>query len=280
MAQSRNHCFTLNNPVGGELDAIMQWDCAYIIVGEEVGESGTPHLQGYVEWNSAKRLTTLKKLNERVHWEVRRGTAQQAMKYCKKDGAFHERGECSQQGKRSDLEEVGKLVLAKTPMAVIAAAHPATFIKFHKGINALASTLMTHRTTRPTVTWTWGAAGVGKTRSAVEAHLSSHYIKDGTQWWDGYTQQEAIIIDDFDVMRWPYRDLLRLLDRYEYQGQYKGGYVPVNSPFIYVTAEKQPSDLWRDNELAQVVRRIDRIIHVEVFRETTPSLAAHDAVAS
>lgn len=268
MAQSRNHCFTLNNPVGGDLDVIMQWECAYIVVGEEVGASGTPHLQGYVEWGKAKRLTALKALDPRIHWEARKGTAKQAATYCKKDGKFHERGTASEQGKRSDLDVVGAMIVAGAPIETVAAAYPGTYIKYAKGIQALKATTLKHRTAKPTITWTWGLAGVGKSRSVIEAH-PSHYIKDGTQWWDGYTQQEAIIIDDFDHARWPYRDLLRLLDRYEYQGQVKGGYVPINSPFIHITAEKAPHDLWRDNELAQVLRRIDKIVHLEA----TPSPA-------
>ena len=42
-------------------------------------------------------------------------------------------------------------------------------------------------------------------------------IKDGTQWWYQYEGQEAVVIDDFDK-KWPFRDLLRPLDRYPNQG--------------------------------------------------------------
>jgi len=80
-------------------------------------------------------------------------------------------------------------------------------------------------------------------------------------WWDGYEQQEAIIIDDFDG-KWPYRDLLRLLDRYPYQGQFKGGYFKVNSPYIYITCEFAPSYFWQGNEYAQVFRRLKEVKYV------------------
>lgn len=123
-------------------------------------------------------------------------------------------------------------------------------------------------------------------RQPVEKH-KTYYIKDGTQWWDEYEQQEAIIIDDFDG-KWPFRDLLRLLDRYPYQGQFKGGYVPINSPFIYITCEHPPDWFWGPmakapltgdrsaNELAQMLRRIDEIVHVEDMAKKAVEAAVID----
>ena len=56
--------------------------------------------------------------------------------------------------------------------------------------------------------------------------------------WDGYKQQEAIIIDDFDNTI-PYRTLLRMLDRY---GQVNDGYEKLKSNqqsiYIYILRAK------------------------------------------
>lgn len=268
MSRSRNYCFTLNNWTPDEKAAILAWACKYLVIGEELGEEKTPHLQGYVEWSQGVAISpTLKKLGARIHWEARKGTAQQAAAYCKKDGAFTEIGTISAQGKRSDLDAVAEMVMAGEPISDIAETHPGTFIRFGQGILRLKTALMRHRTEKPHIEWRWGKAGVGKTRVPAELH-PNHYIKDGTQWWDGYSQQDAIIIDDFDG-HWPVRDLLRLLDRYQYQGQYKGGYVPINSPFIIITAEFPPSHWWGDNMLAQVMRRIDLLVEVQA---PTPAL--------
>lgn len=259
--QARNYCFTLNNPVQGDPEDILAWECKYVVFGYEKGEEkGTPHLQGYVEFASPKRLRTLKELDDRIHWEARRGSASQAADYCKKDGDFLERGVISSPGKRTDLETVGAMVVAGASIAAVAVAHPGTFIRYGKGIVGLKAALMVHRTARPVVRWRYGPTGVGKSHVACFGH-ADYYIKDSSRWWDGYEQQPAIVIDDFDG-QWPFRDLLRLFDCYKYQGQYKGGYVPINSPFVYITAEKPPSHYWRDTELLQVMRRLESVTHV------------------
>lgn len=113
MAESKFWCFTLNNPtedveqhVGEFLESA---DVAYGIFGREVGESGTPHLQGFVILNRSRRLSFLRNKFQ-AHWTRRhaRSTNEQARDYCKKDGDFEEFGTFveQRQGHRSDLDEL------------------------------------------------------------------------------------------------------------------------------------------------------------------------------
>jgi len=257
----RNVCFTINNYTLETIDKIKQIKCTYLVFGEEIGEKGTHHLQGYVEFANPKSWTAIEEdLGGTAHMEKRFSTAENASEYCKKEGKFIEIGELSRQGHRSDLESVAKMIKDGIPTKEIAESNPVSYIRYTKGIEALHYQLQVDRTEAPIVIWLWGPTGVGKTRTAFEAGKSA-YIKDGTLWWDGYDQQEVIIIDDFDG-HWPFRDLLRLLDRYPYQGQRKGSYVKINSPKIFITCDKKPSDFWQDNELAQILRRITNVIEM------------------
>tara|TARA_A100001035_G_C27761984_1_gene491700 strand:- start:106 stop:642 length:537 start_codon:yes stop_codon:yes gene_type:complete len=90
--------FTLNNYAEGEIplcrrDSAFKWvsrwvhpNLAYIGFGREVASStGTPHLQGMVVFTRSVGIRTLKKLNERAHWQPMRGTFEEAQKYCSKE---------------------------------------------------------------------------------------------------------------------------------------------------------------------------------------------------
>lgn len=83
-------CFTWNNyPEDGvkQCEKVFSANSAKFIIGEEVGESGTPHLQGYVECARKMRWSEFK-LDKSIHWEIRRGNTEQNVKYCSKDGKF------------------------------------------------------------------------------------------------------------------------------------------------------------------------------------------------
>lgn len=102
----RNFCFTLNNYDPEDFDSLLSSDLfSYVIVGREIAASGTPHLQGYAELKKRTRFSTLKKcLPHGIHVERRKGTAQQAADYCRKDGDYKEAGVMKQPGKRNDLK--------------------------------------------------------------------------------------------------------------------------------------------------------------------------------
>jgi len=83
-------CFTYNNYdpnyINDLLDVLKSHSTKYI-VGEEIGESGTPHLQGYVEFKKRIRPLSLK-INTLIHWEKAKGTLEQNVDYCSKDGHY------------------------------------------------------------------------------------------------------------------------------------------------------------------------------------------------
>lgn len=264
----RRLVITINNWTQQDLFAFkyLARKAVYAIAGAEVGEKGTPHIQGFIHLPNAKKGQEWKKQLPRAHFIPANGSDHSNKEYCgKEENILFETGEPSSQGSRTDIKEITDLIKnGEITMDDIMWDYPDMYLRYHKAFEKMFNSKMKPRTAEPEVYWFWGKAGKGKTRRAVERHLDSHYIKDNTIWWDGYNQQEAIIIDDFedDI---PFRVLLRMLDRYQYQGQIKGGYVQVNSKYIYITSEFPPEYFYgsSDNRLKQVMRRLTSVLEIK-----------------
>lgn len=114
---ARRWCFTVNNyeEVDYDLLCIVLNDSStirYAIMGREVSDSGTPHLQGYIHFMKPTRLSGLRKLiGPRGHYEHAKGDEDSNITYCSKDGAFEEFGSRDrEQGRRTDLDDFKAVV--------------------------------------------------------------------------------------------------------------------------------------------------------------------------
>jgi len=262
MSRSRAWCFVINNYTASDEFAVknlFNTAVEYGCVGKEVGkEKGTPHLQGYCRLKSPWSLAVMKKHLVRAKLIVANGGDMANQVYSSKESLWLETGTPSEQGKRNDIHDIAQLIKNKEiTLEDLMFEYPLQYVKYSRSFEKMFNAVMEPRSELPEVHWRYGSAGTGKTRYCIDKH-PSHYIKDNTSWWDGYIQQEAIIIDDFDD-NIPYRTLLRILDRYKYLGQVKGSYVQINSPYIYITSEHPPSYYWSGNELAQVTRRLTSV---------------------
>lgn len=257
--RARRWCFTINNP--STLDAygarLLVRASKYGIVSHETGAEGTKHLQGYVNLPNAKTFATIKKWLPRSHLEQAKGNDKQNQQYCSKEQEdIYEYGEPDDEKTQGGMEEFFNFCKLRKSVNEIATEYPSFYIRYPKAIDRIHSLEHKERTNQPHVEWLFGEAGVGKTRYVFDKHgYDNVYVKDNTPWWDGYSQHEVILIDDFDNQI-PYRTLLRILDRYPYNGQVKGSYIAINSPFIYITSEYSPDEYWSDNQLKQVTRRL------------------------
>lgn len=60
----QNWCFTLNNYTDEEIEVFKKAarDCSYAIIGKEVGESRTPHLQGFFNFGRGEKAEKRQRL--------------------------------------------------------------------------------------------------------------------------------------------------------------------------------------------------------------------------
>lgn len=108
MSNAKNWCFTMNNYTADDVERlnnlVNEGKVTYIIYGKEVGNDGTPHLQGLVMLKIRSRLIKCKEiLGSNPHVEIPRNL-NASIQYCKKEGDWVEFGSVKKQGQRSDLE--------------------------------------------------------------------------------------------------------------------------------------------------------------------------------
>ena len=111
-----------------------------------------------------------------------------------------------------------------------------------------------------------GAPGTGKTSHAYTDdpwlfRLSPPSSVGGPVWWDGYSGQRTILIDDFDG--WiPYRTFLQVTDVYPLTLPVKGGFVYADYSLIIITSNF-PHDQWFvGTDPTPITRRIHEIINL------------------
>lgn len=285
MSRSKYWVFTAYDP-----DDPADWwersETSYICWGEEICPStGRKHYQGYMEFDKRMRFNQLRTLIEevtggtRIHLAARRGTAQQARDYCEKVDAkskaeglapnevFVEHGEISksQQGQRSDLLAAAEMVKENKTMREIAEALPVVYLKFSRGLQNMQQLLTPQCNWEKEVIVFWGESGSGKTRKAVELAQGRSYafveLQNGG-FICGYAGEEVAILDDFEDGMCTRQCILRLLDRYPYKANVKGGYVEWAPRTVVITTNFDPRLMFGGD--AAWLRRISRIEHVQL----------------
>lgn len=268
--QGKNWCFT-NYVLDTDYESWQGLGAVYVCWGvEKCPTTDKVHHQGYVEWVKNVSLgktdrSFLKKLGNTIHWEKRKGTADQAIKYCEKEGDFHEFGvrPSKEQGKRTDLDTVKEMIKQGAPMAKIVDE-----CSSYQGIR-MAEKLKEYtevkRNWKPEVYWYYGPTGCGKTKRAVEEAGEDYWMSGrDLRWWQGYDGHEHVVIDDFRGDFCKLHELLRILDRYPYTVEVKGGSRQLLARKIWITCPVKPEEVYKSTEdIGQLLRRITKVENLD-----------------
>lgn len=238
---------------------------------EEGEQDHTPHYQGYVELTKRVRLSTLKNmLGSAIHFERRRGSAQQAIDYCQKDdtridgpwtiGEFT----IATPGQRTDLDDAVDTLLTGGTHAV-AHDHPKSWVRYHRGFQSLLYARISREREPPTVKLYIGSTEVGKSRAAWEYDPDLHSQPGESPWFDGYCGQSTLLLDDFAgaASKATLTHTLRLLDRYPVRLEVKGSFTWLKATTIIITTNIHPYNWYdwerRHKQYAALARRIHEV---------------------
>lgn len=262
MSRSSYWCLTVNNYDDEYLkrfyDLFDGGKLKYFVVGREVGASGTPHLQCYIEYGVRVRLAQVTKDFPGCHAETRKGTSEQAASYCKKDCVFEEKGDISvsKQGKRTDLDRAVEILSSGGTIRDVALELPTTVIKYRRGLEGYRELVQEvyNPCVLPNPVWRWniraekshvfwGPPGTGKTEYAKFLLPKALFVThmDDLGRFDAKVY-DGIIFDDMSFTHLPREAQIHLVDFDNPRSihvRYKVANIPAGTVKIFTTNVEQ-----------------------------------------
>jgi len=258
--QAKRWCFTINNstPKDEEIDKSL---LTYMIIGREVGQEGTPHLQGYVIMEKKTTLVGMKKLFPRAHLEVAKGSPEQNKIYCSKDGKFQEFGVFPKSTTvNATLKRKAnyELALQKAKQQRLYEIDPGVLIRHMSSLKQIARDHPPNLETNDELcgVWFFGPPGCGKSRTARWLYPDA-YPKPCNKWWDGYQNQPYVIIDDFDRNHVVLGHHLKIwADHYPFIAEQKGHSITIRPRVLCITSNYHPAWIFtEDKTLYEAIKR-------------------------
>lgn len=256
--KGRRWVFTINNPRIPYPRGLAR-GMRYLVYQLEKGKEGTPHLQGYCEFERDKRLSGVvscfegdyRESQPRGHWEIARGSVEQCKRYCTKletreDGAW-EFGQAGRgTGARTDLSRAAACLLRTGKITDVPNE---VFVKYSSGFLKLSARVAGPYRPDLCVVCISGPTGIGKSYAVRDRYPNVYvpYYGNCGIWWDGYCEQEVVCFEEF-AGQVQLQKMLQYLDPYTTQVECKGGSVAARWRLVFILSNRRP-DLWYDNPI-------------------------------
>lgn len=245
--------FTLNNYTEEDVKLMQAWGitCKRMTATLEVGESGTPHIQGFIGLNGSKRLVAMKKMHSKIHWEA--ATSKDANWYpLKEHSNIVVCVDNRRQGARKDLSDFKKNLADGAGIGKMWDENFSCMLKYRKMVSEASAYLNPKKMKRtyevkdykvpllelkkPTILL--GPPGIGKTQFAkahFENPLLCRHMDDLLRLGE---MHDGIIFDDMSFKHLPRNTQIFLLDIEESSSihcRFHSAKIPAGTKRIFTT---------------------------------------------
>jgi len=236
----------------------------------ERGVGGFLHWQIVVTFQRAIRLHALKKtFGDQAHAEPTRSNA--AEDYVWKDDTgiegtrFELGGKPRNRNNKADWDSIRDQARDGTLLDIPSDI----YVRYYSQLKKIAADHMQPTPMERECVCYWGTTGSGKSHRAwQEAGLLAYPKDPRSKFWDGYRDQEHVVIDEFrggiDISH-----MLRWLDKYPVIIEIKGSSVCLTAKKIWITSNICPSEWYPDIDeetRAALLRRLSVIHFTEPFK--------------
>lgn len=279
MSRIRNWCITLRETVDQDLvywnDICTNDNIKYMVIGAKEKEDSDKnvHRHMYLELKTPRNIGCVKKYigDFKAHLEPRHGSCTEAKDYVIKEGLFFEFGSIgNKQGNRTDLHNMVKEIVSGKKTLGTLVQEESNAIKYinciTKAVNVVKYEDSIGKFRKVRVIVLKGESGTGKSKRAFEWFNKAYSLPratGGNIWWDNYTGQDTVLIEDFDggVMTFDYWKTI--CDGYPMQVPVKGGFAAANWTTIVITTVENPSEWWHCKNYLDHPKQLDRrITHI------------------
>jgi hypothetical protein len=192
----------------------------------------------------------------RAHFLAARGDALSNKEYCTKSGDFFEAGQIpatqAEKGRRGKEAAAERWNLAKAGKFE---ELPPESIKTYEYIHAKFGLAPKDLEGLDNL-WIFGPTGCGKSRY-VRDTFATFYSKPMSKWWDGYSGEEVVVLDDFDPSHGKFLGYFLKIwaDRYVFNAEVKGGMLKIRPKRVVVTSQYLLSACFEDHETIDAITR-------------------------
>lgn len=224
--KTKNYCFTDFHDHDWEKTFNESDSIQYIGWGQETcPTTGKSHQQGWLQFTQRVTWATAKKrLPTTTSVYQCRGSPKANEQYCRKEGDFKSFGQFVLQGQRTDVKEVDAMIQEGKSIEDIGDVYMGIYCRYYNSLSRRICAVDKRNSTefRHVSTEVYsGETGTGKTRCAVE-QCGWMIHADQLQWWDGYSGESTIIIDEY-ANQIKITQLMGILDGYQLRLPVKGG---------------------------------------------------------